>query len=159
MATEIVAAARGQLLEVHAADKVRYHAACVFASNYLVACAAVSTRLLAAAAEVSPEEAARALEPLWQGAVSNLSEFGPPRALTGPVARGDLETVREHLAALDPETRELYRQLALQALALSREAGLGWEAAHALESLLVGTQEGGTDGDEVVRQSRPRRDD
>lgn len=133
-AAAIVEAAGGQMLQVHAADKASYHAACVFASNYVVACAAVATRLLADAVDIGREEAARALQPLWRGAVANLDRPGLPRALTGPVARGDVETVRGHLAALSGATRELYGQLALEALAVSREIGLDDRTARAIEA-------------------------
>jgi predicted short-subunit dehydrogenase-like oxidoreductase (DUF2520 family) len=143
-AAEIVAAAGGRMLEVHAEDKARYHAACVFASNYVVACAAVATRLLAGAVNISRDEAARALQPLWSGAVANLERPGLPSALTGPVARGDKETVRDHLAKLDGGTRELYGQLALEALALSRELGLDDETAAAIESEIRRRKSGGT---------------
>jgi len=137
-AAEIVEAAGGRLLEVHTADKARYHAACVFASNYVVACVAVATRLLAGAANIGREEAAQALQPLWRGALQNLGQLGIPRALTGPVARGDLETVRGHLAALDADTRDLYRQLALQVLDLSRELGLDAAVGDAIEAEIRG---------------------
>jgi predicted short-subunit dehydrogenase-like oxidoreductase (DUF2520 family) len=143
-ASEIVRAAGGRMLEVHATDKARYHAACVFASNYLVTCAAVGTRLLAAAAGIDREEAARALQPLWHGAIANLDELGPTRALTGPVARGDVETVRAHLATLGGAVREVYAGLAWQALQLSREAGLDPAAASELEAALRDSIRGGT---------------
>jgi predicted short-subunit dehydrogenase-like oxidoreductase (DUF2520 family) len=142
----IVASASGRLLEVHAADKARYHAACVFASNYLVACAAVATRLLAEAVGTTEEEAARALQPLCGGAVANLAELGLPRALTGPVARGDLGTVRGHLETLAGAERELYVRLGLEALAVSRRQGLGEEAAARIEAELRSWMAGGTAG-------------
>jgi len=132
-ASRIVAAAGGRMLEVHANDKARYHAACVFASNYVVTCAAVATQLLAEAADIGEEEAARALQPLWHGAIANLDSLGPPRALTGPVARGDLGTVMAHLATLDGQTRELYTELALKALDLSVKAGLDASVAERIE--------------------------
>lgn len=132
-ASRVVTAAGGQMLEVHANDKARYHAACVFASNYVVTCAAVATQLLAEAANIDEEEAARALQPLWHGAIANLDSLGPPRALTGPVARGDLGTVRAHLATLDGQTRELYKELALRALELSVKAGLDESVAERIE--------------------------
>lgn len=137
-AAEIVEAAAGRMLEVHEADKARYHAACVFASNYVVTCAAVATRLLASATGVSAAEAAAALRPLWRGAAANLEDLDPPQALTGPVARGDLETIRGNLAALDNDTRDLYRQLGLQALKLSRDQGLDEAVAAAIELELRG---------------------
>jgi predicted short-subunit dehydrogenase-like oxidoreductase (DUF2520 family) len=132
-ASSVVDAAGGQMLEVHANDKARYHAACVFASNYVVTCAAVATRLLAEAANIGEEEATRALQPLWQGAIANLDSLGPARALTGPVARGDLSTVQAHLATLDGRTRQLYSELALQALELSVKAGLDESVAERIE--------------------------
>ncbi len=137
-ASLIVKAAGGRMLEVRAADKARYHAACVFASNYLVACAAVATRLLADAADISRSEAAEALQPLCWGAVANLELLGLPRALTGPISRGDLETVKRHLASLDGATRVLYAELASQALDLSVEQGLDAEVAKAIESEIRG---------------------
>jgi predicted short-subunit dehydrogenase-like oxidoreductase (DUF2520 family) len=133
-AARIVEAAGGRMLEVHAADKARYHAACVFASNYVVSCASVATRLLADAVNVGREEAAQALQPLWRGAVANLERPGLPRALTGPVVRGDLETVKSHMATLAGNARDLYGQLALEALELSRELGLDEETAATIEA-------------------------
>jgi predicted short-subunit dehydrogenase-like oxidoreductase (DUF2520 family) len=144
-ATEIVEAAGGRMLEVHAADKARYHAACVFASNYVVACAAAATRLLSESVGVSREEAARALQPLWSGATANLEDPGLPQALTGPIARGDLETVRANLSALDDESRELYARLGLEALQLSRELGLDPATAEAVEAELRRNARGGTE--------------
>ncbi len=137
-AGEIVEAAGGRMLEVHEADKASYHAACVFASNYVVTCAGVAARLLAGATGVSASEAVAALRPLWRGAVANLEDLDPGRALTGPVARGDIETIRANLAALEGDTRDLYRQLGLQALELSRDLGLEEGLAAAIEAELRG---------------------
>lgn len=139
-ALEIVEAAGGRMLEVEARAKPRYHAACVFASNYIVACAAVAVRLLSEAAGITPEQARRALGPLWRGAVRNLDELGLPGALTGPIARGDASTVAGHLAALDEETGRLYRRLGLEAVSLGRQLGLSAEAADELEKLLNGAE-------------------
>ena len=73
--------------------------------------------------------------PLLRGAVANL-ELGPAAALTGPVRRGDVRTIRAHLAALGPDDRELYRWLGLAALQLAREAGLNPSAADEVEKAL-----------------------
>jgi predicted short-subunit dehydrogenase-like oxidoreductase (DUF2520 family) len=72
---------------------------------------------------------------LIRGAAANL-EAGPAAALTGPVRRGDVETVVAHLGALGPEDRELYLLLAREALRLAREAGLASEAADRMERVL-----------------------
>jgi predicted short-subunit dehydrogenase-like oxidoreductase (DUF2520 family) len=102
--------------------KPAYHAGATFAANYTTALVAVAERLALAAGV--PSEVARQLYlPLFRGAAANL-EAGPVAALTGPVRRGDVETVRAHLAALGPEERALYRLLAREALRLAREAGL-----------------------------------
>jgi predicted short-subunit dehydrogenase-like oxidoreductase (DUF2520 family) len=143
-AAEIVRAAAGRMLEVHAEDKARYHAACVFASNYVVACAAVATRLLADAAGIGEEEAAHALRPLWGGAVSNLEQLGPTAALTGPVRRGDIETVRAHLGALEGSTLDLYAELALEAVRIARRAGLNETAAASIERAIGESKSGGS---------------
>jgi predicted short-subunit dehydrogenase-like oxidoreductase (DUF2520 family) len=65
--------------------------------------------------------------------VANLEDPGLPGALTGPIARGDVETVRANLAAMDEVTRGLYARLGLAALELSRELGLEAAAATAIE--------------------------
>jgi predicted short-subunit dehydrogenase-like oxidoreductase (DUF2520 family) len=115
--------------------KPAYHAGATFAANYTVVLAAVAERL-ATSAGVSPAVARRLYLPLIRGAATNL-EIGPVAALTGPVRRGDAETVAAHLKALPPGDRELYLLLAREALRLAREAGLSAEAgdrvARALE--------------------------
>ena len=95
---------------VDAADRVRYHAAACVASNHLVALLGQVERLAAYAGV--PFEA---FLPLVRGTVENVDELGPNAALTGPVARGDHETVAHHLDALPEEERETYRALVLEA--------------------------------------------
>jgi predicted short-subunit dehydrogenase-like oxidoreductase (DUF2520 family) len=100
------------------ADKPAYHAAAVVAANFLVTLAATSQRLFVRAG-LPPDGATRALAALMQGALDNVRATGPAAALTGPVARGDVETIRRHLAALDGADAALYRALSRAALALS----------------------------------------
>jgi predicted short-subunit dehydrogenase-like oxidoreductase (DUF2520 family) len=118
-ALERIARALGaHVVRLEGIDRAKYHAAAVFASNYVVS-------LMAAAAEVwkqsgLPRDAARsALAPLLLGAAQNIGTRELAEALTGPVARGDIATVERHLAALDDlELRELYRRLGAELLAL-----------------------------------------
>jgi predicted short-subunit dehydrogenase-like oxidoreductase (DUF2520 family) len=100
--------------EVAANDRARYHAAAVVASNHVIALLGQVARL-AASANV-PFEAFR---PLVLTSVENGFGLGPARALTGPVARGDLKTVQAHLQALDPAERDAYRALAREASKLA----------------------------------------
>ena len=66
---------------------------------------------------VDNETAVKALMPLVKGTVKNILELGTEKALTGPVARGDVQTVRKHLQALKGEDRmlEIYKLLSLSA--------------------------------------------
>jgi predicted short-subunit dehydrogenase-like oxidoreductase (DUF2520 family) len=115
--------------------KPAYHAGAVFASNFVVALAGVAERL-ARSAGVPPDEAPRLDLPLLRGAVANL-DAGPAGALTGPILRGDVDTIAAHLAALGPNDGELYRQLGLATLPLAEQAGLSPEAASRVRELLT----------------------
>jgi predicted short-subunit dehydrogenase-like oxidoreductase (DUF2520 family) len=107
-------------------DRVRYHAAAVFASNFLDVVVAEAVRLLRSVGWTDAE-AMKALMPLVQGAVDNIRKQGTVRALTGPIRRGDWTTVERHLEVAND--RELYRMLALAALRIAIEAGLEPAAA------------------------------
>jgi predicted short-subunit dehydrogenase-like oxidoreductase (DUF2520 family) len=100
-------------------DRARYHAAAVFASNYVVALHAAAARIWRSAG--LPESAARAaLAVLSRGAVENIAAHELAEALTGPIARGDAATVAGHLAGLagDRASLALYRGLAEELLSL-----------------------------------------
>jgi predicted short-subunit dehydrogenase-like oxidoreductase (DUF2520 family) len=121
-------------IRLTAAAKPAYHAGAVFAANYFVALAGVAERL-ALEAGVPPADASRLYLPLLRGAATNL-DAGAAAALTGPIVRGDIETIRAHLAALGAEDRALYRQLGLATLPLARRAGLSVEGAAEIGNLL-----------------------
>lgn len=131
----LATALRMRSVRLPAGAKPAYHAGAVIVSNYAVVLAGVAERLVREAG-VDAAEAARLYLPLLQGTVSNLAR-GAAEALTGPVRRGDAATVRAHLAALDPDDRELYRVLGLGALRLAREAGLPAAAALAVQQALT----------------------
>lgn len=137
LATRLVQSLQGRPLRVATEGKPLYHAAAVFASNYVVALLAVAERLMGEAG-VAPEEARAALASLAAGAVANVAVEGPVAALTGPVARGDEGTLALHLARLSHTDRPLYSDLARQALELARRRGLPDERVAALAELLHG---------------------
>lgn len=103
-----------QAVAIDAAAKTVYHAASVFASNYLVTVLDCALRAYQAAG--MSEETARALAgPLATETLENVLRMGPGKALTGPIARGDMATVARQQSALDGwdgATGELYRALA-----------------------------------------------
>ena len=93
--------------------KGAYHAACAAASNLVCALAALSLELLNGCG-LGEREALDALAPLMRANLEHILAEGPVRALTGPVERGDGETVARHLACLtDPEGLALYRSASL----------------------------------------------
>jgi predicted short-subunit dehydrogenase-like oxidoreductase (DUF2520 family) len=90
-------------------DKARYHCAAALASNGLVALLAVVEEVFSAS-DRDPETPGSALDlvgPLVSQTLKNLQQGVPEGALTGPVARGDEETVQAHLDALAAETPHL----------------------------------------------------
>jgi predicted short-subunit dehydrogenase-like oxidoreductase (DUF2520 family) len=117
----------GTSLRVTAREKVLYHAAAVIASNYTVTLASLASDLLVGEG-IAPDAntALRYLMPLLRGTIDNLQTLGLPDALTGPLARGDIGTVRRHLEGLDecaPELAHLYRHLARLTLPLAEQKG------------------------------------
>ena len=116
--------------------KAVYHAGAVFASNYFVVVQAVAQRLLRHAG-LTDAEAWEALRPLVQGTMENLLRDGPLDALTGPVLRGDDETVARHLAALTHDDAMLYRTLGRAALELAEKRGMDEETAARVAAALA----------------------
>lgn len=139
LAERIVHACGGRALRIAPGGKPAYHAAAVFASNYAVALLGVAERLMEEAG-VHGEDARTALAALAAGAVENVAARGPAAALTGPVMRGDAETVALHLARLSADERALYCLLGREALRLARTAGLDAAAADRIGTLLGETR-------------------
>lgn len=79
------------------ADRALYHAAIAHAANHTVVVLSQALELLTS---LGAEDPARILRALVEASVANTLQSGPS-ALTGPVSRGDVETVRAHLDALD----------------------------------------------------------
>ncbi len=105
--------------------KVLYHAGAVIACNYL--CALMDAALTATdAAAIDRRTARSALRPLVEATLDNIAKLGPEAALTGPIQRGDHETVSMHLRALGeavPELKTLYQELGCWTLDLATRSG------------------------------------
>ena len=131
----------GQSFGLRAEDKVLYHAAAVIASNYTVALMKMATDLWRGFG-VPVAQATQALLPLLRGTVNNIDKIGLPNCLTGPIARGDVGTLRNHLNALReraPDMIDAYRQLGLQAIPIALEKGrILQETAREMKALLEG---------------------
>ena len=121
-------------------ERALYHAAAVFASNYVDVLLGTAVKLLQLAGW-SEKEAASGLLPLTEGVLTTVRKRGPIRALTGPVRRGDVNTVERHLAALSAlpirPVADQYRMLGLIALEMAVEAGLEPAAAERMRRALT----------------------
>jgi predicted short-subunit dehydrogenase-like oxidoreductase (DUF2520 family) len=111
-----------RLVPIDAAAKTVYHAASVFASNYLVTVLDTALRAYQSAG-IPPEIARELARPLATETLDNVFRLGPEAALSGPIARGDLATVARQLAAVtqwDDASGALYDALAQATAGLAR---------------------------------------
>ncbi len=129
----------GVLMEITPEGKTLYHAAAVAASNYLVTLVNLALELDRAAG-MSPEVSFKALLPLIRGTLDNIAVKGIPDALTGPIARGDVDTVVRHLKAIEqsmPALLDIYKTLGTYTVDIAKAKGtLTNEAAEKLAALL-----------------------
>lgn len=117
-----IAAIGARPVRIDAAAKTVYHAASVFAANYLVTVMDAALRAYQAAG-IAPEVARELARPLAGEALANVFRLGPESALSGPIARGDGATVARQQAAVtawDGPTGALYEALATATRDLAR---------------------------------------
>ena len=108
----------GVAVAVPSERRVLYHAIATIAANHLTAlCHQVET--LAATVGVPID----AYWKLMETTLENVADVGSVAALTGPAARGDWQTVANHLTELAPDEKSLYRELSGRA---ARIAGQDW---------------------------------
>ena len=129
----------GDWVELRPGDKVLYHAAAVFACNYLVTLVKLAVDLWLDFG-VSSRQATKALLPLLKGTINNIDNVGLPDCLTGPIARGDLGTIERHLTALEgrsPSLLTMYRELGLQTIPIALAKGrVNGQKAEEMKALL-----------------------
>ena len=135
----IASLAHGDVLRIPCEFRPLYHAAAVMTSNYLTALVDAGQTLMQECG-VNPHAALHALGPLLRASLENALAHGPVQALTGPIERGDVETVAAHLTALfaaPPRIRNLYRSAGLHTVDLARRRGLSPDVAGELDQLLT----------------------
>ena len=133
---EAIASSLGaQSVRLEGVDRAAYHAAAVFVSNDVIALTVAASRAWEQAG-LPAADAQRALAPLIRASADGISERPLAQALTGPLVRGDVDTIERHLAALarDPSLADLYRRLALELLTL--DLGHSAELRAALQRVL-----------------------
>ena len=126
-----------KIFTVPASERKLYHAAACFASNYVVTVMAIAETLMSKWTGDN-KAALTALLPLLGGTMHNLqqaSEAG--RVLTGPIARGDDNTIAGHLEVLPEKYKEVYKALGKMTVELAKcSKSISDEQAEALMKLL-----------------------
>lgn len=114
---QIVKKLGGQSHPIRKQDKAAYHAWGTFASPLLTALLAV-TQEVASLAGIRGEAAKLRMIPILSQTLANYASFGAPHGFSGPIIRGDVQTVKRHLRVLRaaPAAREVYSALARAAL-------------------------------------------
>jgi predicted short-subunit dehydrogenase-like oxidoreductase (DUF2520 family) len=137
-ASGLVRRLRGSLVTIRGEDRPLYHAMCVFASNFLnVLGDAVED--LAGKVGLNKRDGVRTLAALPRAVLENIIESGSLASLTGPVQRGDTQTVARHVAALRgraPQLVPLYRSLSLHLTLMAARQGLPAARVRRLRAVL-----------------------
>ena len=136
---DMATALDGHWIELKANDKVAYHAAAVIACNYLVTLVKLATDLWQSF-NIPQSQATQALLPLIRGTIHNIDTVGIPQCLTGPIARGDIETIKKHLDALQkaaPALLSAYQELGRQTIPIALAKGkINQHRAEELQAIL-----------------------
>ena len=123
---QALSAIGGDVFIISAQKKPLYHSAAVFLNNYIVALMHASLSLLAKSG-LTEEQSKNIAAALAPAAVDNVLRFGAGASLTGPVARGDTETVNKEIEALFAQCgrqfSDLYKALGTMALSLTADSG------------------------------------
>ena len=137
--TEMARALKGDIVYLTSEDKVLYHAAAAIACNYFVTIEKLATDLWKNFGKTSAD-GIKAYMPLLRGTLINIENAGFPTCLTGPIARGDVATIRRHLKALEtyaPDLVALYKQLGRFTVPIGQDKGsLSADKAAELDRLL-----------------------
>jgi len=122
---EIVHKLGARSLMIEEKSKAIYHLALIFASNFFVGVEDMSVELLQKCG-IRKNNALKLLQTLVQATEKNIFEKGTLNALTGPVERGDIETIEKHLKLLVKQKRsydKTYREISKHLLAMVEEKG------------------------------------
>lgn len=133
-------------------SKPLYHGALVAASNFMVLLGWISWKMLRAAG-VDDIHSREFLMGIMKGTLLNLKEMGPEEALTGPVLRGDWQTIEKHIRALEtdfPDGLNFYNTGSALLLEIARARGEApVDGLDRIESLLLNPRGRGEDQDDI----------
>jgi predicted short-subunit dehydrogenase-like oxidoreductase (DUF2520 family) len=123
VAKTIAADLEGTAVTLLTEAKTLYHASAVAASNYLVTLIDLAVQLIQEAG-IHRKDAFNLLKPLIEGTLSNIEKVGVRKALTGPIARGDVKTVKKHMEDIGskrPDLLALYKLLGFYTVDIAAE--------------------------------------
>jgi predicted short-subunit dehydrogenase-like oxidoreductase (DUF2520 family) len=137
---QFVESLSGRWMKLSEKDKPLYHASVCIACNYMYTITNIATDLWKHF-NISQADATAACMPILKGTLNNIENVGFPGCLTGPIARGDVGTIKKHLVALEesePSLVPLYRALGLETIPIGVAKGtLSEEKAEELRRLLA----------------------
>ncbi len=138
-AKEIVAIIGGKFITIKTENKPLYHIAAVLVSNYTVALFYIAKEIFSSIG-FSNEDSTFALLKLLKGTTKNIETFGIPSALTGPIERGDISTIKLHLKAIEdnPRLTLIYKIMGSATIDIAEEKGLDKKKANEMRRLLNG---------------------
>ena len=142
-ARRVVKALGGEAFTIARSRKVAYHSWGAFASPLLVS-ALATAETVAVAAGLTRKEAHRRMLPIVKQTLSNYAAYGAAASFSGPIVRGDVQTVKKHLTVLGrlPRAKEVY--LALARAAVTNLPGKNAEAMRRMLAASAGRKEKGT---------------
>lgn len=102
-------------------NRILYHAACMFASNFVVIMAKIADELLSNA-HLTDGDDSHILIPIMEKTLDNIKAKGIKKSLTGPVMRGDWKVIERHISQIaDSDTEQLYRMLIKKNIEIVRD--------------------------------------
>ncbi len=107
-------------------QKALYHVAACVVSNYLVSLLDYGLSIFETIG-IDKDKGYKALYPLIQGSIENIKNLGTSKALTGPIARGDVNTIEKHIEALkniNPQWLDMYKTLGFATIEVAQKEKL-----------------------------------
>ncbi|MBI4243508.1 MAG: DUF2520 domain-containing protein [Planctomycetes bacterium] len=116
-------------------EKLVYHSACVFASNFVVTLESIGVKLMQGSG-INELNAVKILLSLSKQTLFNIDKCGVFNALTGPVERGDVKTVLGHLKYIPRRYKSIYKLLTRLTVDVARKKGISYSRVRAISKIL-----------------------
>ncbi|SES86482.1 Rossmann-like and DUF2520 domain-containing protein [Anaerobranca gottschalkii] len=125
--------------KINSSSKSLYHTAACISSNYLVTLTNIAKEILKKIG-FDDKDALKVLLPLMKGTLENIEKLGIEQALTGPIVRGDYNTVQNHLQNLEGlgDIGKIYILLGKETVKLAQKRNLAGEQIESLNRLFEG---------------------